>query len=766
MSLTPYISGDTATSNIPIKGNTGVRLNPGPYVGIVKSNIDPTRMGRLGVLIPAIAETQDPSSGQLITCSYLTPFYGAKSTRFLEEGNPYDYKSSQHSYGMWMVPPDIDTKVLVIFAEGRTDQAYWIGCIQEPLMNHMVPGIAASQATGLSSDASDDDTKQSTYGTDNVPAGEVNRATLDSLGDQSIDPKLKRPIHPQAELLRAQGLVQDPVRGTTTSSARRESPSQVFGISTPGRRDPSAKDRTVGVRDSKRKEKIDRLTGHSFVMDDGDITGRNHLIRLRSATGHQILLNDTAGVVYIANGSGNAWMEFANDGSIDFYSGGSVAVRSSGNMDFHSDANINMFAKQEIKLASGSRMVLDGGENMMIYAEGTINQQSTKGVITTKAPEGSIISYARDLQLHMTSGEHHLTGEEVHFNSVPTMSDIIGTFYRTRFYDTSGTGTLNVATPDIDLKTKNGGAPLTVNNEGNITMDGMRVPTHEPFFAHRDQIVSFAGGKPSSLATVPGTPEFVAQLNRTSDNPFIQAAQLQADLKVHLEEQGLGEGTTNIAKLQSVSKKFTDNYTKNFNLPNIPTSILKVQDSVSSVVNQTIGSITGDVKNLLQNQIFVNQGGKLFTAGNLNQSISGTVTGAINDLTSVDNFVASAGNILNTNLPNVVTGITGNQNIGNLTGNLTSTITNVTGITGNVNIGNITGVPGNIASGLTNVSKAINVGGLTNIPGAGTVNTVTNTYKNVVGSSVTAVTQVTSLVNNIGSKVASVGRSIGKMFGF
>ena len=32
-----------------------------------------------------------------------------------------------------------------------------------------------------------------------------------------------------------QGLVQDNVRGTTSSSARRESPSAVFGISTPGR---------------------------------------------------------------------------------------------------------------------------------------------------------------------------------------------------------------------------------------------------------------------------------------------------------------------------------------------------------------------------------------------------------------------------------------------------------------------------------------------------------------------------------------------------
>mgnify|MGYP004173768169 CR=1 FL=1 len=36
------------------------------------------------------------------------------------------------------------------------------------------------------------------------------------------------------KLLIDQGLANDNVRGNTTSSARRESPSQVFGISTPG----------------------------------------------------------------------------------------------------------------------------------------------------------------------------------------------------------------------------------------------------------------------------------------------------------------------------------------------------------------------------------------------------------------------------------------------------------------------------------------------------------------------------------------------------
>ena len=765
--LTPFISGDTATPSMPSKGNTGAKLDPGPYLGIVKSNIDPTRMGRLGVLIPSLANTYEPTPDQLIVCEYLSPFYGAKTTKYLDEdGNHNDYRGSQHSYGMWMVPPDIDTKVLVIFVEGRAEQAFWFGCIQDPLVNHMVPGIASAESTEVSADFG---SKESIYGTSAVPAGEVNRATVDQFLTDTPGSTTKRPIHPFAETLRMQGLIQDTARGSTTSSARRESPSQVFGISTPGRRDPSAPDRIVGVKNSQRKEKIDRLTGHTLVLDDGDTNGKNQLIRLRSSSGHQILLNDTAGVVYIANGSGNAWMEFSADGSIDFYSGGSVAIRSSGNMDFHSDANINMFAKEQIKLAAGQKLVIDGGQQIMTYADYDILNQSLKGSITTKAPEGAIISYAGQMQLHMATGQHHLTGEQVHFNSIPTMPDIVATYQRTRFYDQSGTGTLNTPIPDVDRTKKFKNEPLKVDQNLNITMDGMRVPTHEPYYGHRDKIISFAGGKPSALSTVPGTPENVAHLNRTSDNPMIRAAQMQADMKVHLEGLGLGQGTTDIRKLQTEANNFVNKYATDFKLPS-SLNLSQTTDAVSSVVNQTIGSITGEAKNLLQNQIFVNQGGNLFTAGNLDKAITGTVSNAIGDLTSLDKYTASAGNILGANLPNSISDITGNINLGSLTGDLTSGITNISGITGNINLGNITGVP-NSLSNLSNLTQAPSLGNLTgNIPGIGSLNTVTSTYKNVVGSQITSITQVTSLVSNIGSKIAtniaSVGRSIGKMFGF
>ena len=62
-------------------------------------------------------------------------------------------------------------------------------------------------------------------------------------------------------MLDTQGLTADETRGLTTSSARREVPSSVFGISTPGPLDKGAVSGEFATS---------RLGGTSIVMDDGD----------------------------------------------------------------------------------------------------------------------------------------------------------------------------------------------------------------------------------------------------------------------------------------------------------------------------------------------------------------------------------------------------------------------------------------------------------------------------------------------------------------
>ena len=291
----------------------------GPFLATVKVTEDPLKMGRLGVNIPNRTGTLDPTPGQLIWCQYLSPFYGAKSLEAVSKTDPYTYKDTQQAYGMWAVPPDVDTTVLVIFAKGDTkkETAFWIGCVQDPFTNNSIPGHGASERTSFGAIGDTARDSKTRYGTEVLPAGEINRR-------MNKDPitaleQWKYPVNDVlAEQLLKQGLVQDPVRGTTSSSARRESPSRVFGMSTPGRLRPLSATPNIGVQG--RPVATDRFPGHTLVMDDGDEAGDNQQIRLRTASGHQLLMNDTDGVVYLANASGKAFIEMEQDGTINVFS--------------------------------------------------------------------------------------------------------------------------------------------------------------------------------------------------------------------------------------------------------------------------------------------------------------------------------------------------------------------------------------------------------------------------------------------------------------
>ena len=452
--------------------------DPGPYIATVKTTADPLRMGRLGVNIPALTNTVNPKPEQIIWCQYLSPFYGVKSLN-ATSNNPYSFKETQQSYGMWAIPPDIDTSVLVIFAKGdaQANSAFWIGCIQDPMTNQMVPGNGSTENTRTDARGVDfGTTKQQEYGTDFVPAGEKNRKVLE--GDLIANASTwNYPINePLAEQLTSEGLIQDTVRGTTSSSARRESPSQVFGMNTPGRIKEDSQPKNIGLDGS--PIVVERDIGHSFVMDDGAQDGTNQLTRLRTASGHQLLMHDTDGVVYLANGSGKAFIEMDKNGKISIYSDKGIDIRAEGDFNLHADDNINFHA--------GGKIRFNAEEDIALSAEGYVYSMGEKGVLTS-AQKGSVRHYARDgitsftdgPQLHGASGRIDLAGSQVHFNSVSAKTTWGPTWLKP---DSNKVGikiTEN-GTLDIDAQEplRNGQANRI---KGKTTIDKERFDTHEPF---------------------------------------------------------------------------------------------------------------------------------------------------------------------------------------------------------------------------------------------------------------------------------------------
>ena len=677
MSLHNYIKGDASNPKAPGKDQSWAGANAGPYIGIVKGNKDPTRMGRLSVLIPSLAQT-NPNSGiesQLITCEYLSPFYGAKGSRYNIPGST-EYEHSQHSYGFWAVPPDLDTTVLVIFAEGKMNQAFWIGCVQDPYTNHMTPGIASSDNTwdktdgGPAGQLSSDVDKKATYGSTNVPAGELNRAADGALGATNNYEAYPKPIHPFAETLLKQGLSADNTRGNTSSSARRETPSQVFGISTPGRKDTGTTKQKVGASDSGATDHVVRKTGHTFVMDDGAVDGTNQLTRLRTASGHQLLMHDTDGVVYIANGSGNAYIEMQSNGRIDVYSAvGGINMRTEGDFNLHSDSNINMHAGGQIRMSSSGEFIQSAGTYMMNLGEKGIFNSSQSGSIRDYAKDG-LSSFTEGTQLHGASGQVHLAGAQVHFNSTGASST-----WGPKWLDTDAAAITEREEGDVELAQK-GIKPLEpFTRQTNTTVH--RFVTHEPMF--RASVIASDGVIPidaddkkqwSRNANTPGTPEFVNNKNRLSKNSAIRDAQYQADALEYVKQK-MGT-STNAVKAKTLLTDFGLKYNEIYGISEKINLPFEIKDSISEKikgfsVNNTVNDLTNNLtsqvienftdksKELFKDNVFVNSAGDLFSLGsNTISGITGNIDLANNALHSLDGLTK---NLSTKNIPATLSSI-------------------------------------------------------------------------------------------------------------
>jgi len=409
----------------------------GPYEAIVISNLDTKYMGGLTVeLLKYTSSGSAPErSGQLINVKYLSPFYGVTPNAALSANDGYEH--TQKSYGFWAVPPDVGTKVLVIFAEGNANFGYWIGCVPADYMNFMIPdGKAATEnTTGI--------TPPPLKGR-KLPVGEYNKAIETG---SKVDPTLfNKPYNKDfTESLEIQGLLNDEVRGTTTTSARREMPSMVFGISTPGPKDRRDGHPTVeiGTAGNKIAMPANRLGGSAFVMDDGDerfvrsthaedgppiyknkgnneaggdrTIPQNELMRFRTRTGHQILMHNSEDLIYIGNSRGTTWIEMSSDGKIDIHAQDSVSIMTENDLNITAERDINMEAGRNINLkatgrAPGSasgRVQIESKKdfNLLVGANSKITVGNNQH-IAVKASQ--YIDTAKTLHVH-SGGDNRLT---------------------------------------------------------------------------------------------------------------------------------------------------------------------------------------------------------------------------------------------------------------------------------------------------------------------------------------------------------------------
>ena len=416
-------SFDEGIGNITRSIASGARNTPSPeqqgmgfYIGTVMDDADDQRMGQVWVYIPAFSGKRfnegsiptegtvpDRKTGQLeydqkqrlgwVQCYPLMPFFGHDGNRVKESNGRKAYGDGDvSSYGFW-ANPRIGDQVGILFSHGDIARAYWIGAVPRYYSNFSTPSIS-----GINQDTIEPDVLAASLGgkkiSENalVPSLEKTRDISGVVGaTRRFDDVY--PARTYLGNLLLTGLINDTFRGAGLSSARRESPSYVTGLKSPGW-DYDSEKNNVNATDGKKFDGTDigpklsaaparsrylglNSDGHQIVMDDHP---DNQGIRIRTSAGSQIYFNDggTTGeapndaFIYISTAKGNVWIELQDDGDMHVYGAGSGS--------FHFERDINLTAGGSVNIEAGAGLNFKAKTHTMDITGSSNERTGTKNI--------------------------------------------------------------------------------------------------------------------------------------------------------------------------------------------------------------------------------------------------------------------------------------------------------------------------------------------------------------------------------------------------
>lgn len=495
----------------PAKTSDG-SVGNGIMLGKVVGYLDPSFMCGLEVTLLREHGNTIGEDSQTFPVKYASPFYGV--TAFENMGlNKTDWNDTQQSYGMWFPTVEIGTTVLVVFINGNPADGYFLGCVPGRFSNQMIPAIGGSTEFEATPEQ-----KKKYDTTQPLPVAEVNRKTNSLDKSLNVD-KIKKPIHPIADVFLRQGLLEDDVRGVTTTTSRRDVPNSVFGISTPGPfyRGAGTKKQFIGKKNtlSSVPLPVSRLGGTTLVIDDGyDRYQRktpasegpveyadtwnaekgdpnvpyNEYFRIRTRTGHQLLMHNSEDLIYIGNAQGTTWVELTSNGKIDIYAADSISIHTSNDLNIRADRDINLEAGRNVNIKASADYSKNDSADANGFESGRIHLESQYDTKILVGGDGYITT---STNLNISTA----------FNNNFTAGANTNLFSGVAHLETAGTIEMNgtAATPAVSAEV------LTTHD--NILTDPTepwenknrysvkdplksimkRVPMHEPWALHENQ---------------------------------------------------------------------------------------------------------------------------------------------------------------------------------------------------------------------------------------------------------------------------------------
>jgi hypothetical protein len=674
-----------------------------PVIGIVKDNIDPTRSGKLRVQLEGATNGQSDNSEGWTTVQYLSTFFGMVKPTAGSTGNG-DYVSNPSAYGQWQSPPDIGTKVLCIFAEGDPSRGYYIGCVLEPEALQMIPAIGTSDIV-----VPNEGEAQGLAGATRLPVTSINTNNK-SQSDSNDYLDAPKPIHSYtASIMSQQGIIRDPIRGPISSSASREAVSRVgWGVATPGRpiMEGGYTDENLPKNlNSKNQEQlkvIARRGGHSIVMDDGDIIGRDQLIRIRTALGHQIMMSDDGQTLMILHSNGQSYVELGKEGTVDIFSTNSFNVRTHGDINFHADQHINFHANENmniqaknIHINSEEDFKLRSGKKLQLYSVEDFTVKSLGAAAIKSDGQASInssgVTYINGSKINLNTGKSSVNPPKVPTITLISQTD---TLYDEQKGFLAAPGkllTVTTRTP-AHYPWSNAGQGVDVKSTLDATKSLPSIPSSSVQKANREGIAS--GATPPAIATVASAPDTKAiskSMDKTVTNAVIGSVATGAALGP--AKAAVSSGSAIVSTLNSVKTVAVGAFAQS---PSQMVSAGILKPGADRLINGLAQKAGATVEKIMPNQLFTGKPGA--------KDLSSFVKDTTAQTTAVINNMQKA----QTNLGNAGV-LTGKEAATQVAGLVTAGAT--IGVNATINaVKSVSGVASSIQNTASNVISAIGSG--------------------------------------------------------
>jgi len=337
---------------------------PGLMDGIVVDTNDPQQMGRVKVWVPAI----DGDNYDIIAlpwATYVSPLAG--QTRDYPAGPNNTSTGGLVSYGFWAVPKS-GALVIVGLLFNDPNRRIYMGSYFRDHGNRSLP--AGRNRPDIAQYPVSDTFDAIEPQTSNLNAQFRNNLTASEAKTRGVYER--QVAQDKTDKDGTEGYQTDVVVPKDEYGAAQYDP-QSYVLTTPGR--------------------------HALIFQDNPETGR---IRVKTAAGHQIILDDANERIYVSTCHGNSWFEMDQDGrihvygadSISFSTGGDFNVTAVGDFNVAAGGNVNVQAGGEGRIAacgslhlSGSGVNLESSADFNILAAGTILQ--TGSAIHLNGPDAA-----------------------------------------------------------------------------------------------------------------------------------------------------------------------------------------------------------------------------------------------------------------------------------------------------------------------------------------------------------------------------------------